>query len=222
MFPALALLVGENMAKRKHFIADGIVAIVLASVIFIFFIWQADNTAKLGRLATHLALFRPWIIATAVLAGAAGISTLLLRRKKNLAISIFALCALLGIQMLSWGYQSISELRSSRVMAEAIQAYINKSGKDTVEIYDVKRYDQSLPYYLGRTINLVSFTGELEFGINQEPQKWLNEADFLPVWLNSDQAISVLTQTTYDQWKQQQIPMQLIYENSRYIAVARR
>jgi len=79
-----------------------------------------------------------------------------------------------------------------------------------------------LPYYLGRTINLVGFTGELEFGINQEPQKWLNEADFLPLWLNSEQAISVLTQTTYDQWKQQQIPMQLIYENSRYIAVARR
>ncbi|MGZ8173161.1 MULTISPECIES: glycosyltransferase family 39 protein [Methylobacter] len=222
MFPALALLVGENMAKRKHFIADGIVAIVLASVIFIFFIWQADNTAKLGRLAAHLTLFRPWIIATAVLTGAAGISTLLLRQQKNLAISIFALCALLGIQMLSWGYQSISELRSSRVMAEAIQSYIAKSGKDTVEIYDVKRYDQSLPYYLGRTINLVGFTGELEFGINQEPQKWLNEADFLPLWLNSEQAISVLTQTTYDQWKQQQIPMQLIYENSRYIAVARR
>jgi len=222
MFPALALLVGENMAKRKHFIADGIVAIVLASVIFIFFIWQADNTAKLGRLAAHLTLFRPWIIATAVLTGAAGISTLLLRHQKNLAISIFALCALLGIQMLSWGYQSISELRSSRVMAEAIQAYINKSGKDTVEIYDVNRYDQSLPYYLGRTIKLVGFTGELEFGINQEPQKWLNETDFMPLWLNSDQAISILTQTTYDQWQQQKIPMHTIYENSRYIAVARR
>jgi len=195
---------------------------VLASVIFIFFIWQADNTAKLGRLAAHLTLFRPWIIATAVLTGAAGISTLLLRHQKNLAISIFALCALLGIQMLSWGYQSISELRSSRVMAEAIQAYINKSGKDTVEIYDVNRYDQSLPYYLGRTIKLVGFTGELEFGINQEPQKWLNETDFMPLWLNSDQAISILTQTTYDQWQQQKIPMHTIYENSRYIAVARR
>ena len=204
MFPALALLVGENMSKRKHFIADGIVAIVLATIIFIFFIWKADDTAKIGRLASHLMLFRPWIIATAVLTGAAGISALLLRHKKNLAISIFALCALLGIQMLSWGYQSISELRSSRAMAEAIQSYIDQSGKDTVEIYDVNRYDQSLPYYLGRTINLVGFTGELEFGINQEPQKWLNEADFLPLWLNSDQAISVLTQTTYDQWQQQQ------------------
>jgi len=222
MFPALALLVGENMSRRKQFIADGIVAIVLASVIFIFFIWQADHTAKLGRLATHLPLFRPWIIATAVLTGAAGIATQLLKHKKNLAISIFALCALLGVQMLSWGYQSISELRSSKAMAEAIQSYIAKSGKGIVEIYDVKRYDQSLPYYLGRTVNLVDFTGELEFGINQEPQKWLNEANFLPIWLNSEQAISVLPQTTYAQWQQQKIPMQVIYENSRYTAVARR
>lgn len=219
MFPALALLVGENMAKRKHFIADGIVAMVLAGVIFVFFIWQADNTAKLGRLAAHLTLFRPWIITTAVLTAVAGISTLLLRHRKNLSVSIFALCALLGIQMLSWGYQSISELRSSKVMAKAIQAYI---GKDAVAVYDVNRYDQSLPYYLGRTINLVGFTGELEFGINQEPQKWMNEADFLPVWLNSEQAVSVLNQATYDQWKQQQIPMHTIYENSRYIAVTRR
>lgn len=222
MFPALALLVGENVSKRKHFIADGIMAIVLAIVIFIFFIWKAGITDESGRLASHLMLFRPWIMATAFLTGAAGISTLLLRDKKNLAISIFALCALLGIQMLSWGYQSISDLRSSRVMAEAIQSYLDKSGKDNIAIYDVHRYDQSLPYYLGRTINLVGFTGELEFGITQEPQKWLNEADFLPLWLNSEQAISVLTQTTYDQWQQQKIPMHTIYENSRCIAVARR
>lgn len=222
MFPTLALLVGENMSKRKHFIVDGIVAMVVAAVIFVFFIWKAGDTAKIGRLASHLMLFRPWIIATAVLAGAAGISTLLLRRHKNLAISAFSLCALLGIQMVSWGYQSISELRSSRVMAEAIQSYIDLSGKGAVEIYDVNRYDQSLPYYLGRTIKLVGFTGELEFGITQEPQKWLNETDFLPLWLNSEQAISVINQSTYELWQQQKIPMHTIYENSRYIAVARR
>lgn len=222
MFPALALLVGENISKRKHFIADGIVAIVLAAAILIFLIWKTGGIAQPDKLATPLVLFRPWIIATAVLIGAAGISALLLKHQKNLAISIFALCALLGLQMVSWGYQSISELRSSRVMAEAIQSYINQSGKNNVEIYDVNRYDQSLPYYLGRIINLVGFRGELDFGINQEPKKWLNEADFLPVWLNSEQAISVLTQETYNQWQQQQIPMHTIYENSRYIAVARR
>ena len=222
MFPALALLVGENMSKRKHFIADGIIAIALAIAMVIFFIWKVDDTVKIGGSSPHLMLFRPWIMAAAALTGVAGVSMLLLRRHKNQAISIFALCALLGIQMVSWGYQSISELRSSRSMAAAIQSYIDKSGKDIVEIYDVHRYDQSLPYYLGRTVNLVGFTGELEFGINQEPQKWLNEADFLPLWLNSEQAISVLTQTTYAQWQQQKIPMHTIYENSRSIAVARR
>ncbi len=222
MFPALALLVGENMVKRKHFIADGIVAIIIAIVAFIFFIWKADDTAKIGRLASHLILFRPWILATAALTGVAGISTLLLRQHKNLVISIFALCALLGIQMLSWGYQSISELRSSRAIATAIQSYIGKSGKDIVAIYDIHRYDQSLPYYLGRTINLVGYTGELEFGINQEPQKWINNPDFLPLWFNSKQAISILSQEDYDLWRQLKIPMHIIYENSRYIAVARR
>lgn len=219
MFPALALLVGENMSKRKHVIADGIAAIAVSAIIFIFFVWKAEETAKIGKLASHLTLFQPWIIATASLMGAAGISALLLKDKKNLAVSVYSLCALLGVQMLSWGYQSISELRSSRVMAEAIQSYI---GNNAVEVYDVNRYDQSLPYYLGRTIKLVGYTGELEFGINQEPEKWLNEADFLPLWLNSAQAVSILNQTTYDQWSQQKIPMQVIYENSRYIAVGRR
>lgn len=223
MFPALALLVGENLSKRKHFIADGIVAIVIASAIFLFFIWKANDTAEIGKPPSHLMLFRPWIIATAALIGAAGISALQLKHRKTLAISIFSLCALLGVQMVSWGYQSISELRSSRVMAEAIQSYLDdKNGNGIVEIYDVNRYDQSLPYYLGRTINLVGFTGELEFGINQEQQKWLTAEDFMPLWLNSEQAISVLNQTTYNQWQQQKIPMHLIYENSRYIAVARR
>jgi 4-amino-4-deoxy-L-arabinose transferase-like glycosyltransferase len=222
MFPALALLVGENMVRRKQFLTDGILAIMLALVIFVFFIWNADNTAKIGRLAAYLPLFRPWIIATACLTGVAGISTLLLRKNKNLSVSIFALCALLGIQMLSWGYQSISDFRSSRHISKVIQSFIAQSGKDTVEIYTVNRYDQSLPYYLGHTINLVGFTGELEFGINQEPNKWLNEADFLLLWLNSDQAISVLSEETYQQWQQQKFPMQLIYQNPKYIVVSRR
>ncbi|MCK9619436.1 MAG: glycosyltransferase family 39 protein [Methylobacter sp.] len=228
MFPALALLVGENMSKRKHLIADGIVAIAIAVIGFIFIIWKTGSTANPDKLA-QLMLLRPWIIATAFLLGAAGISALLLRNKKNLTISIFALCALLGIQMFSWGYQSISELRSSRAMAEAIQSYLKKSGKDNVAIYDVCRYDQSLPYYLGRTINIVNFRDELEFGINQEPQKWLNDADFLPIWLNADQAIGILNQKTYNElnqvnfpWNQPNFPMRIIYENSRYVAVARR
>ena len=224
MFPALALLVGENMVKRKYFIADGIVAIVLAIIAFILFIWKVDEIkiSKIGQLVSHLMLFRPWIMATTALIGIAGVFALLLRQHKNLAISVFALCTLLGVQMLSWGYQSISELRSSRVMAEAIQSYIGDNSPDGVAIYDVNRYDQSLPYYLGRTINLVGYMGELEFGINQEPQKWLNEADFTLLWLNSAQAISVLNQATYELWQQQKIPMHTIYQNSRYIAVARR
>ena len=222
MFPALALLIGENLSKRKHFIADGILSIVIASIIIIFFIWTAGDTAKIEKLASHLMLFRPWIIATAVLTGAAGVSAILLRHKKDLAISVYALCVLLGIQMISWGYQSISELRSSRAMAEAIQSYIDLSGKDFVEIYNVDRYDQSLPYYLDRTIKLVEFTEELKFGINQEPNKWTNYANFLPIWLNSEQAICAISRPLYEQWQQQNIPMRTIYENSRYIAVARR
>jgi hypothetical protein len=91
-----------------------------------------------------------------------------------------------------------------------------------VEIYNVDRYDQSLPYYLDRTIKLVEFTDELKFGIDQEPQKWLSYTNFLPLWLNSEQAISAISRPLYEQWQQQKIPMHTIYETPRYIAVARR
>ncbi|MGZ5049992.1 MAG: phospholipid carrier-dependent glycosyltransferase [Methylobacter sp.] len=222
MFPPLALLIGENMVKREHIIADGIIALIIAAISFYLFIWSAEDTAKIGRLAAHLGEFHPWILTTTILTGAAGISTLLLRRQKELAVSIYALCTLLGIQMLSWGYQEISELRSSKTMAEAIQAYIGKNGNRNTPVYDIRRYDQSLPFYLGHTINLVGFRGELEFGINQEPQKWIDDMTFVPTWINAEQAIGVLNETTYAEWQQQQVPMQLIYQNSNYIAVARR
>lgn len=222
MFPPLALLIGENMAKREHIIADGIIALLIAAAGFYLFISNEADTANLGRLASHLEEFRPWLLSTTVLLSVAGIATLLFRRKKELAVSIYALCSLLSIQMLSWGYQEISELRSSKAMAAAIQSYIGQSGKDNVAIYDVRRYDQSLPFYLGHTINLVGFRGELEFGIDREPQKWINDQDFMPIWLNAAQAVSVLNTTTYAEWQQQQVPMQLIYQNPSYIAVARR
>lgn len=222
MFPTLALLVGENMSKRKDFIADGIVAIIMAVMGFIFLAWNADDTTKIGRLLSDIIQYRPWIIATATLMGMAGVSIILLRRKKDLAISVYALCALLGIQMVSWGYQSISESRSSRVMAEAIQSYIKQSGKDYVEIYDVGRYDQSLPFYLGRTIKVAIFTDELDLGIKQEPEKWLNEADFMAVWQNSEQAICILNQAVYEIWLQQKRPIRTIYKTAHHFVVAPR
>ena len=51
-------------------------------------------------------------------------------------------------------------------MAQQVLPYL----KPGVPFYSVGTYDQTLDFYLGRTVTLVQFRDELDFGLQQEPQ----------------------------------------------------
>jgi aminoarabinose transferase-like protein len=79
-----------------------------------------------------------------------------------------------------------------------------------------------LPFYLQRTIKLVAFRGEMELGMNQEPDIWTSSVeDFLPLWQESEQAIAILPLVIYNDLLKMGIPMRLIYQDPRHITVAR-
>jgi hypothetical protein len=45
-------------------------------------------------------------------------------------------------------------------------------GPDT-QLFSVDQYRQSIPPYLGRTMRLAIYKGELEFGVTQEPHQFV-------------------------------------------------
>ena len=217
MFFALALLAGEKAVRTSHFTMDGIVAILLA-IIFVVVGWKMMAYVKPKYPVESILMFRPWVFASAFCMGFAGVSILVCKSKKWVGPGIFALSTLLAMQLIFTGFQSFSAIRSAKLMAQAIAPLSDKG----VEIYSIYRYDHSLSYYLGRTVNIVGFTGELEFGIQQDPDKWLTGLQFLDLWPDYQQAIAVIPRKFFENWQKKEGEMRLIYQDSRRVVVARR
>lgn len=168
----------------------------------------------------HINNFRNWAFPAALIMVAGGLAARYLFAARGVkAVTTVAVAALLSMQLLLLGYQHLSELRSSRNMADVIQPYI---GADTV-VYSVGVYPQSLPFYLQMTLQLATTTSELQMGIDQEPQKWIPDLQgFRTRWLQErGQAVAVLRQKDYQRLKSDGLPMILIYQDVKKVAVIR-
>lgn len=86
-------------------------------------------------------------------------------------------------------YQDIKR-PTTKGMAEFVT--LNKRPDDFVFCYH--RYYQDFPVYLKSTVLLVNFVGELEFGVNAEPQKKVSYSDdeFFKFWKESKKRIWLL------------------------------
>jgi 4-amino-4-deoxy-L-arabinose transferase-like glycosyltransferase len=218
VFPALAVLAARRRRESPALGLDAAGAIAIGLLVAAVPVFPDEIIgSELPR--SLLEGYRPFILCGAgilVLSGAA----VLLRRGSGLrgAASLGG-GALLAFQILLLGYQSLAQVHSARGLARAIDAEIGREAP----VYSVNRYDQPLPFYLGRTVVLVHYRGELEYGLNEEPEKAIADLDtFQRVWLGQDQAAAVLSVADYRALSDQGLPMRAIYEDPRRVAVVRR
>ncbi len=218
VFPFLALLAGEKMAKYKLTLSSSIITGILAIAVAIV-AWKIVEFARPHKPISIFLEFRPWLIAASISLAMASLVSFIYRNKQSIAIPAIALCSMFAFQLGSWGYQSHSTIRSAKKMANTIRLF---SEQEDLKIYAINLFEYSLPYYLQRNINAVGYQGNMEFGIGREPEGWIaSEADFMPAWLASSQALAIVSLETYQNWLKQQIPMHIIYQDPRRIVVAK-
>jgi hypothetical protein len=76
------------------------------------------------------------------------------------------------------------------------------------QLYAVRTYDQTLPFYLGHTMTLVETRGELDFGLRLEPDKGVATlAAFGARWRADPQALAVMEPDTYALLRAEGLPM---------------
>ena len=81
-------------------------------------------------------------------------------------------------------------------------------------------YEQTLPFYLKRTLTMVQTRNELSFGIEQEPEKWIPTIDeFTLRWHEHGEAYAVMTIDIFDWLSAAGLPMSEIARNRRYVIV---
>lgn len=178
--------------------------------------------ARFGSEATPNALFRrytPWIVAACALAVAGLALARWLNRSGHLLGSIataaLALFAATTVGLL--GHETLGRHNSGVDLAARMQAVLTPA----MPIYSVRLLDHTLPFYLQRTMVMVEAPGELEFGIRQEPQKWIpTRAGFLAAWTSGAPALAVMSHETYAELRGQHAPMVPIAEDARRVVVA--
>ena len=224
MFPALALLMGKQLAEmnaRRLFwlIAPLLPMVLLGLALAPFTARMADTPLQVQGYSEYAY----WLVAAALVWSLGVIAALVLlwrsvQERKSVAVLVLAISTLLTAQLGTSGYNTIAKERSAYYIAEAIHPYV----KADEPFYSVTTYEQTLPFYLKRTFTLVQYQDEMGFGIEQEPQHWVPTLEEFPkVWAAQPEALAIMPVYIYAQLKQRDLVMKIIYEDSQYIVVSK-
>lgn len=217
VFPAFAWLAGRGFARDGRSRVDAIVAGLLGAALIVVALnlrWFARDDLPLAILVGG----RLWLLAAGFALLAAGVVAVQTVRPR-LRVAGFALAALLGFQLINWGYQALAPIYSARTVAQALAPLASPD----VPVYSVGFYQQSLPFYLNRTVRLVAYRGEMDFGLRHEPGAGIPDLPtFATLWRSKDQALAVMQIKDYDKLAAAGLPMRVIYRDPRRVAVARR
>jgi len=107
---------------------------------------------------------------------------------------------------------------SGYYLANAIRPYLDHA----IPIFSVVTYDQTLPFYIGRTVTLVAHNGELNYGLEQEPRLGIPTIpEFERAWRQAPRALAIMEPLIYTMFEQKGLPMRIIARDLRRIVVAK-
>jgi len=219
IFPALALLIGIRltMLSSRTFAWQ----IVPLAVLALAALLAAPQVVKLANTSTLAALYQaqvPWLIAAAVLLLAGCIVAIIYswRGKLRPAIIAIAFASLLASQVALTGYDKLAPVHSAYYIAQNIKPYL----KPGVPFYSVATYDQTLPFYIGRTVTLVLFWDEMRYGLQQEPGLEIPDiATFETKWRADPYALAIMEPGMFEQLQRDGLPMREIARDTEHVVV---
>lgn len=219
MLPLLALLIGGVLAgtRPRELIWHLLPILLFASLVAVL----SPCVVTLARRPELVPLYEasvPWIAAGAVCAFIGAGITLHYCRRDNVtaALSAMAIGSLLAIQFVTTGHNALAPNYSGHHLAELIKPHLEAS----VPVYSVRTYDQTLPFYIKRTVTLVAFRDEMAYGLEREPWLWLPDLpSFERAWRSERNALAIMEPDTHAELEKNGLPMQVIGRDMRRIVV---
>jgi 4-amino-4-deoxy-L-arabinose transferase-like glycosyltransferase len=154
--------------------------------------------------------------AAAFTAGALAGAWLLRAGQRWTALAVIAIGNVLLVGGLIEGYRVFSPRQSDREAARLMAPYV----KPSTRLYSVRIYDQSLPFYLGRTLELVAYHDEFQTGIEAEPGIAIEKLeDFAADWLRPGDAVAIIQPGSFEELQRQGLPMALIHQDPKRVLV---
>ena len=230
IFPALALLLAaylQDAPRRAWWLLAG--SITLLGFGMLALVARMPHFARDAADLANYHAAQPWAAAAALalLAGslpllwwcrrnAAAPTGIDLHLRATLALSVAGFAA---VQLLLLGAEPHGRTRSGIALVPAIAAELTPA----TPLYAVGLYDQTLPFYLRRTMTLVAHADELEFGLQQQPELWLPTREaFVARWRAGPKAVAITRPEIYAEMQAQGVPMRLLARDERRVAVTNR
>jgi 4-amino-4-deoxy-L-arabinose transferase-like glycosyltransferase len=221
MMPALAVLFGRVVCIRPRS-AERAVAVVVPLICFagmgmMFYGFneaQAINPVLAG-----------WSCAAIVLALlGAGTSRWLgtaarMPQASPITWVALAVTSIAGFQALYGAYNHLPRTRSARDLARIVSASVAPG----TTLFSVGHYRQSMGFYLGRTLDVFDYRGELEFGLTlAEGANGKDMAAFRRRWESTSDGVAFIEPKSWPRLLAAGMPGRVIGSDARSVAVSRR
>jgi hypothetical protein len=142
---------------------------------------------------------------------------------KTLGIVALSLGSVVGLQIGIIGYDAFRVTRSAYDLVRALEVANDGPLDPRIPVFQVHTYDQTLPFYLGRTTTLVAYRDEMALGLDSEPDRGLpTEASWIPLWKALPQGYALIKLDDYAALVAQSVPMRVVARDPRRVLVARR
>ena len=222
MFPALALLLGQTLIRvkaedlRKHMwipiVTWGLITCLypLAGL----FVSPDTSLPVMQHFALYLAFGGAGFLLCAALAW-----RFLSKGMTLFAIMLLTAGSLWSVSVGSIGHDAFGQLKSSKALVEHVKPYVHPN----TEIFTIHNaYDQTLPFYLRRSVTQVDYQDEFAFGQKAEPAKAsLSLNEFVARWKSIPDTMAVMDPYRFKDLKQQGLEMKPVYEDARRIVVVK-
>ncbi len=225
IMPALAILLARHLLQRDsadlrpHFMMLTLLGSILALASWIvpeIKDLSSDNTSK-----QMVQDYAAWIRGGTLIGLAGFASAWWFCRKQQTfnALLATAVASAIATSLFLCGHNSLSRSNSAYFLAEEIRS----QAQENIPFYSIKMYDQTLPFYLQRTLTLVHYRDELDLGIRAEPDKAIETLEvFQQRWNQDQRALALLKPDDYEQFlKQNFIPMRVIARDNRRVVIAK-
>jgi 4-amino-4-deoxy-L-arabinose transferase-like glycosyltransferase len=234
IFPALAILaaysINESFFKQstsgffdKQSSHSKLWAIqtFFFGLLFLAGFWALPLISESGQAheAQSFQRYSYWV-ATALTVTVVGcLLAFMFRKRSQLASILIYSSAFLAMTLIAGsGHETVGRLPSGFDLATQVKPLI----KPGAPFYSVNLLDHTVPFYLQKPMTMVEFADELEFGIEQEPDKWLPSVEeFKKHWMGADEpdALAIMRPATYQEFLSQGLPMELVAQDAIRVVI---
>jgi 4-amino-4-deoxy-L-arabinose transferase-like glycosyltransferase len=228
LFPALALIIGRQVAQRPKLPVTPILLSGLASLIIIIIGLLLKEPTWALTLGIHPDLdpdmtssyqtLGPWIALAGLVSGTCTLISWRYQSSLKIALPILTTGLYLNSLILLTGSQALAPISGSDSWAGFL-----KNVPAQQPIYSVGTYDQTLDFNLNRTVILVNFEDELAYGLSLEPTLSIPSLSlFRPIWDRIPAGYAIIQPNYFQLMSQQHWAMHVLYQDTHRVIVSRR